>query len=335
MLAGMSSSHDTDATQEAAEWHARLQSRAVSNEELESFYAWRNDPRNAEAFAAIDEVWADAATLSNDPKIRSALRDIRKGRSSNWRDSFNALFTPGYRILATGVVAAVIALTFMVLHLSRPATYRTGVGETLIVRLDDGSRVTLNTTSRVSVRMSKNARDLELVEGQALFEVSHDANRPFRVTVADSTVTALGTTFEVRKDADGFKVILLEGKISVSPDRGATPKKLLRRGETLDTTSGRSSIGRSDPAVETSWVDGKIDLRNVPLSAAIAEVNRYAKDPIVLDAPSLGSTHVSGAFATGDREAFVAAITALLPLRQTRDADGIIHLRRIDDEQRR
>jgi transmembrane sensor len=314
-----------EAGREAAAWHARLQSRSVSNDELERFWKWRSSRENAEAFEAIDDIWNDAVKAADDPRIQDAIRNV--GDPIPVRQS---IFSFGLRTrnwFAGAMVAVLLLVTTAILR-NQPAVYGTGVGQTLAVRLDDGSKVTLNTSTRISVHFTKAHRDIELLQGQALFQVAHDVSRPFRVTAAETSVTALGTEFEVLRADSGVKVTLVQGRILVSPTRAAPASRLDTAGATLVAARGSGvEVSRRDPKVALSWVEGRIDLRDVPLSSAIFEVNRYTRERIVLDSPGLADTRISGVFATGDREAFTLATTALLGLRQSKDEDGTIHLR--------
>lgn len=323
----MTETVEQQAEREAAEWHARLQSRSVSNVELERFYDWRSTPGNALAFDAVDAMWHRAAQVGDDPRIQAAISAV--GREEKQRR--RSLLGLDFRHWGAGALAAVALVVAFVFLIDQPTTYRTGVGQTLVVLLDDGSKVTLNTSSKIAVRFTQGLRNIELVDGQALFEVAPDPSRPFRVTADDASVTALGTEFEVRRSDGQVSVTLVHGQIAVVPSEGARSAKLTSSGQTLATAGANVALGKSDPGVVLSWVEGKIDLRERPLSSAIEEVNRYTREPIVLDSPTQGGIRVSGVFATGDRDAFVAAVTTLLPLKQSKDANGTIHLRNADE----
>jgi transmembrane sensor len=317
---------DPVAREEAAAWHARLQSRGVSNGELDEFYSWREAPENARAFDVVEKLWARSADLRDDPDIARLLRDFSP---SPWspRGIVEAMRTRLRRPFPAAVFASVLGLLILAVAL-RPdhQTYRTEVGQRLSVTLEDGSRVTLDTASSMSVRFSKSERRIVLDKGQVMFEVAHDPRRPFRVSANDARVTAIGTIFQVARDASRTRIVLIKGRISISPSAGRAPTYLGNPGDTLDVGGRRLAISRSDPAISTSWVDGKIDLRDVPLEAAIAEVNRYTERRVILDARSDAQTKVSGVFATGDPDAFAAAVEALLPLQRSQDQDGKIHL---------
>src|SRR5690606_21686104 len=119
------------------------------------------------------------------------------------------------RRFAGAVVAAlaVFAVWFGIEH--RGTTYSTGVGEQRIVKLTDGSIVTLNTRSRAFVRFADDVREVELIEGEALFQVEHDAHRPFRVAAGSVLVEAIGTQFNVLRQT-ATTVSVVEGAVKVA-----------------------------------------------------------------------------------------------------------------------
>jgi transmembrane sensor len=98
---------------------------------------------------------------------------------------------------------------------ARFPTYATDVGERRSITLADGSTVDLNARSRLRIEFSRSERRVELIEGQALFQVSKDKNRPFIVSSGDATVRAVGTQFDVYRKATGTTVTVLEGRVAV------------------------------------------------------------------------------------------------------------------------
>ncbi len=94
---------------------------------------------------------------------------------------------------------------------------RTSVGEQRVMTLEDGTRVVLNTATRISVQYDRSARRVRLESGEALFEVAKRPEWPFVVTVGERQVTALGTSFVVRRDAELAAVTLVEGKVVITP----------------------------------------------------------------------------------------------------------------------
>ncbi len=97
-----------------------------------------------------------------------------------------------------------------------PQTFETGFGEQRFVRLDDGSGITLNTASKIEVKLSKGHRVIRLIQGQALFDVAHDQSRPFDVYTGNSILRAVGTRFDVDVRSDRTTVTIVEGTVSLT-----------------------------------------------------------------------------------------------------------------------
>jgi transmembrane sensor len=93
--------------------------------------------------------------------------------------------------------------------------YSTDTGERRSITLADGSTVDLNARSKLRVEFSKNERRVELLDGQALFQVAKDKNRPFIVASGEATVRAVGTQFDVYRKDSGTTVTVLEGRVAV------------------------------------------------------------------------------------------------------------------------
>src|SRR5260221_5540279 len=94
-------------------------------------------------------------------------------------------------------------------------SYSTDVGERRSLTLDDGSTVDLNARSKVRIEFSKAERRVDLIEGQALFQVAKNMDRPFIVKSGEATVRAVGTQFDVDRKATGTTVTVLEGRVVV------------------------------------------------------------------------------------------------------------------------
>jgi len=174
---------------------------------------------------------------------------------------------------------------------------------------------------------------VEVVGGEALFEVAKDASRPFVVRAAGSEVTATGTAFVVRYTPaiegrrDAVDITLVEGRVVVrggaegSPSVELVPAVEMVPGQRL-RVSGRVR-GRLDsgpkpqmdrPRVDQvlAWKRGEAVFENASLSEAVAEMNRYSSTPIsVVGTDALDSLRVSGVFKTGDNASFARAVAKL------------------------
>lgn len=307
---------------EAAEWFARLNQRKVSTEDVKGFSAWRRDPANARAFERVQSMWDAAATLGQTQEIadlRAAAKERGRNGPSRSHPRLTGLIKP---LGAAGAVALALGLVGWVWQAQQPTVYATAVGEQRVIRLDDGSRITLDTASEVAVRYTGDRRGIVLRAGQAQFDVEADVSRPFVVSAGQTQVTAPGTRFDVRRFGEGARVVLAEGRVSVADSAPPDRRWSLTPGQQVVTTAPRPEVVPIDLPAATSWTTGRLIFDNTPISVAVAEVNRYSKTPMELDDPSIASIRVSGAFDAGDVDGFVAALQDLYPLQASRSSNG-------------
>ena len=323
-------SPDHAAIDEAAGWFAKLTNRSVSSETLEAFRAWRRSPAHRAAYEYIEQVWRDAGALREDGDIQAALaeavarserRPVRRPPSVKLR---------WFQLLAGAAAIGTVTAAVLIWPSLTSQTFVTGKGEGRVVALADGSRVRLDTDTRLVVRFLGGERDVRLSRGQAFFEVAHDAARPFVVSADGVSVRAVGTRFDVRRDTGqngAVNVTLVEGSVEVRADHGHQTLTL-KPGERVAYAPGRA-LGAPAPidlAAATGWTSGRIVFRSTPLGDAVAEINRYSTRPIRLEAAALQSAPVSGVFEAGDTDAFISGVCALYGLRATTGADGAVVL---------
>jgi transmembrane sensor len=271
-------------------------------------------------------------------------------RMSRWRRGTGAL------ALAASVVITVVAGAAWYFH-SPGLTYRTPVGGLESVPMADGSRVTLNTDSAIRVSVTPRERGVDLERGEAFFEVAHDPNRPFVVNVGAKRIVAVGTAFSVRRDGEDIQVIVTEGTVRLEPgrrgDREPTFSKrssseppLSVSGPGIDSSSAGSanvlllpagSVAHADEAdvlvqeespaeVEESlsWRSGILVFRDITLSDAVTEFNRYNTRQIVIEDPAVARLRIAGNFRATNVEAFVRLLERGYPLRVEQQEDAVI-----------
>jgi transmembrane sensor len=322
----------------AAWWDSRLRSPLCTEEDRAAFAAWREAPANAAAYQRLQgglDALHDAFAAS--PELL-ALHDEALGLKPR----------PRWDRMAAGIAAAVVLATGGWFAVTQPAPaplggtsglqvasgegsiYQTGVGERSTVTLTDGSKVTLNTRSRVEVNYTPQRRGVTLISGQALFEVAHNTARPFVVTAGPRQVTAVGTAFDIRLDGQKVQVTMVEGKVKVEPTRptllqkAVAPEQSLVAGQQLVATvdSIGATVDHADAAKTTSWREGRVVFADTPLPQAVAEMNRYLPTPILVGDPALSHFTVNGMFLTGHPMNFVGAITAYYPIEARSNANG-------------
>jgi len=306
---------------EAAAWHARLGEPRVSTQTIEDFFAWRSKPENADAYRRVETAWTEAGRLAASPQIQASL-DAALNSGPERRRS--RPLPPAVLALAAGFAIAALMFGGWVWQGPRDG-FDTGVGEQRLVQLADGSSVQLDTDTRLRVRFSDGRRLVDLERGQALFTVAHDSSRPFIVRAAGTSVTAVGTVFDVRRDDGGVRVTLVSGAVDVARDGQGAPARLAA-GQQSNVTSRGVATKAVDVAAAVSWTEGRIVFVDTPLNQAVAEVNRYLTKPVDLAPGADGAVAVNGVFKAGDRDAFVSAASGALGLRATARDDGSVLL---------
>jgi transmembrane sensor len=308
----------TAADDQATDWIARLGTRTISLDTIQAFAKWREDPANAEAYRRAEQLWSRTGDLAGDPDIQAALEQAQRRRPRR---------LGAKQIAAAGLTTALAAsLAVGAFFWQIRDTYATEVGEQRSLQLADGSRVRLDTASRIRVRFTEGERRIELAEGQAFFEVAHNPARPFVVSTSDASVTAVGTVFEVRRVGSETRVVLVSGAVDVvQAATKSAPQRLLPNQQTA-IRSGKAKVSPVNADAATSWTTGELTFVDMPLAEAVAEVNRYLAAPIILDAPAAANTPINGVFRSGDRTAFVSAAAHLFNLKAIREADGRVRL---------
>jgi transmembrane sensor len=313
---------------EAAAWFTRLSQTSVTTAALYEFQAWRRDAANAQAYAAVEATWEATKRLANDPDIQAATAAALRVRPARTRLRRPGLPGVGpYALGATALAAVLAAVAALWISTQIPPSYETRVGEQRLVLLQDGSRIRLNTNSRLIVRFRPHERRVVLARGEAFFEAAHDAARPFVVEAADARVRAIGTKFDVRRDADAVKVTLLEGQVRVVQANRPAARILTPNQQLTVTRAGLTAPRATDAREAAGWTAGRLTFHAAALEDAVAEVNRYAAHPIVLSgSDSLARQPISGVFDTGDTRSFVSAVALEFDLTATADPDGGVRL---------
>lgn len=329
---------DLDPLAEAARWRVQLAEDGVESSSM--FERWLSVPANAAAWERVDGPWRDFGEAATSPEImaarEAALRRARSGKRA-------------VRLAPRMKVAASFAAGLLLLAAwggwrwteAQPDVYRTGLGERRTIALEDGSVVALDSSTEVRVRYTEEARRLELISGQARFDVAKRASRPFTVQAHDHLVIATGTAFNVDLAGAEVLVTLIEGRVTVAPDDhgktspgavlrasgGRSDVKVLSPGERLrirPLTPLQVEVVTADRA--TAWEAGQIVFENESLASAAARVSRYGREGISADR-SVAGLRITGVFSTGDRAAFLDAVTSYLPVEAVANAQGDVVLR--------
>ncbi len=316
----------------ASEWVVLLAGAAATAADKAAFMEWlRQSPLHVQEYlrAEVAFLALQGATNNDATDIKTLLMQVpphnvvelavaRPGEQESARGSAGAAAASRRRKIrflaaaAVAVLAIGVALGPRLLSGIHARTYTTATGEQRRVVLADGSTIDLNTQTRLRVRFSGAARDIELSEGEAYFTVAKDPARPFTVTAGNRQVRALGTAFIVRGDERRVSVTLIEGKVTVAPVRslrdasksgearaGAQPVPLaLAPGQRVTFVSNGATAQLDSPAIAkvTAWRERRLIFEDQTIAEVAAEFNRYNSRQIVIEDPALGEERINGVF---------------------------------------
>jgi len=339
----------------ASFWLVRLKNGQLDWREQFEYEQWLADsPGNGAALVRAEHAWDlfEIEIADGDPHLDALRESSLAVRPDRPRRQMWFGLGIGVVVLATmafylnlpepsggGSAVANVESSPTTAAATRPdrSEFTTVRGQRRTITLADGSVMTLNTDSAVSVTYTPGRRFVRLVRGQVLFEVAKDRHRPFVVQAADREVTALGTVFEVRVEPNRIKVVLVEGNVVVDAldDRQVNPRGIvpavLRPGEELVATiGGPIRLSQVDIDKQLRWRDGFVEFNDESLTTAVAEINRYSQTQLVTKDGSTGLMRISGVFRLGNPERFAAIVGELLPVRSRTLPDGRIELGKID-----
>jgi len=308
--------HAADVDEAAAGWFLRRRSPDWSGEDARALDAWLDaDPAHRASFADMAETWELAGRAAGGESLRAmraqALAARPERRHAPWARIAAALAVV---VLAGGGGWLALRDAGGGQGAAAPAqVYRTAVGERATITLVDGSSLRLNTNSEVAVDYLPGRRNLRLVSGEAWFDVAKDPSRPFVVSAKDHTVTAVGTSFDVRLEPAGLRVAVTEGRVAVDAARGRRLSEV-KAGERMDVAGETAVVRPNTGPLAGDWRDGRIEFASVTLAEAVAEMNRYRTTPIVLADPAAGRLRVSGTFYSGEDSGFLDALPLTHPV---------------------
>ncbi len=355
--------------EEASLWISRMD-RGLEASERTELELWAGaDRRHARALNDMAALWDDMELMR---ELSELLELPRRGRAPSRRPAW---FWVGAGL---ALPAALAALVVMVMPqavrfrdtdpaplLARPAeparsptnsaapsstqvatasadprqSYETAVGEQRTETLPDGSLVKLNTATRVAIAYEASERHVEILRGEAHFEVQHDRTRPFIVVAGGRRIRAVGTAFNVRLENDGrLAVTVTEGRILVTAPRAgdasgsgseAATQQQVDAGQELLASGDDWRVKPLPPEAlsnQLAWQRGMLVFDGEPLDAALAEVERYTNVKFLIRDDRIRNLRVGGFYRSGDIDGLVRSLENNLHIVATRRDDGTIVL---------
>lgn len=300
-----------DIREAAAGWLERRVSGEWGEADQAELDEWlAASPSHVAAFLRVEAAW--------DRTYRLSILRKRAGETPEAPRAWLPLFA---KIAAAAGVLAVIGFGAGQFYFQRPQerVYQTPLGGRETVAFADGTKIELNTNTRLRTRMTTRERTIWIEKGEAYFSVHHDAAHPFVVIAGNRRVTDLGTKFLVRRDQKRLEVAVMQGRVRFEAPsaQSASVTALLTPGDVATATAGTMVVTRRAHellAHELGWRNGMLILDDVTLADAVSEFNRYNAQKLVLADPETAKMHIGGTFRTSDVQLFARVVQDVLGL---------------------
>ena len=222
---------------------------------------------SADDFAAYQKLRESIGSyqVSNPDMEKNYEAISRKFKSKYTTESKKAI--PLYRYAAIAATLLLLVGLYNVFVFSN--SIATGYGKTALVRLNDGSRVTLNAKSEVSYPALFQCNRTIKLHGEAFFEVAK--GNTFTVKTTQGNVTVLGTKFNVISREDFFEIICFEGKVKVVSNHKTT---ILTAGKAIRFYEGQSETWTATNESRPLWIAGESGFKKAPLFLVLSQLQK-------------------------------------------------------------
>ena len=338
--------------EEAAGWAVKIEDGPLSNQERIDLSGWlKASPVHVEELLMASALLAGAAHVDPDKKIlierimaedSAEVVSLRAMPLASGPELDETGETAGQRVpkwapFAGGLIAATLLLSVVLgplsplLYPDPSDEYTTALGEQRTITLADGSLVHINTKTHLRVNYRDDARTIEVIDGEALFDVEKDTDRPFRVITGNAVAEALGTKFNVRHLGDDTVVSVLEGRVAVAKPHGSDGASVLpdpivlSDGEGIKLAENDTAPRKTKTDVQalTAWRKRQLVFESHELSAILFEFNRYNTTQLVTSDTDLARQRFSGVFDADDPDSFIAFLKLARDIHTTKIGNEI------------
>ncbi|HEX5776397.1 MAG TPA: FecR domain-containing protein [Caulobacteraceae bacterium] len=295
----------------AADWIARRDSGVWSPADQAALDRWlAASTHNRVAWLRLNAAWEQAGAVGSTAAPPAA--------KAPWRRRAYA---------GAALAATLLAGVFAAVELS-PRSYATTVGGSRAEMLDDGTRLELNTDSRVAVRHTDDLRRVKLDRGEAFFTVARE-DRPFVVEAGAFSIDAGDAAFSVYRQGERVLVAVERGQVAVrrrDVPAGSAAPVICNAGSLVEAGPSATQLLTAPTRMERllSWRRGLVSFDDARLGDVAAEFNRYNRTKLVITDPALAEARVGGAFRPTNLDAFLRILAQDLDVAATREDDRIL-----------
>ncbi|WP_162300504.1 FecR domain-containing protein [Corticimicrobacter populi] len=317
--------------QTALDWFMRSRN-GLDNAQRQALAQWlAADPAHAQAYAEWQEDWDGLDTLPAQQQgaLLASARNACQPPAAQRPTPHTGFWSRRWQLTALLASLIVALLLFQLPGTASPSfahSYATLPGEQQTVELPDGSRIDLDTDTRINVALFDGHREVRLIRGQAMFQVAANSARPFIVAADAARITVVGTQFSVRNTpgqpgADTLQVAVASGHVRVAPEGDSWLP--WRAASQIDLTAGQQlrldtrQSTRPEPAIAAdigAWRNHSLSVDDTPLSHVLAEFARYGHPSPLLADPGIAALRITGTFDTQNMAGFYRLLPRILPV---------------------
>jgi transmembrane sensor len=319
------------APEAAAQWFARLNDDDASEADWRACEAWLSaDAAHANALARLDRIWVELDDMA--PQAIAALDGAARPIPFAPRRKA-APPRRGWLYAGAGLAAGLAVAVAGVANWPQTPTeaYAAAAGQTRQVALADGSKVWLNAETHLRARLGHHLRRVELADGEAAFDVTHDPARPFEITVGDRDVRVVGTQFDLRRRDGEITLTVRRGVVEVRPagEPQAAPTRVVA-GQRLTHHEGtaNSVLLIAEPEAAFAWTEGRLVYSAAPLSEVASDLSRSLGVPVRVADAATGQLRFSGVLEIDEKGAVLRRLQAFAPVRAEPSGGGYVLSRR-------
>ncbi|HQN65846.1 MAG TPA: FecR domain-containing protein [Methylophilus sp.] len=304
----------------AARWFIRMQHITEGSPEHKRFLDWvSTSPAHQAEYASIAELWQQLDSTKDLDNIISAMQQKTfLDKVARKKTIKNTLASIGV-FISCGLLAAISLQQYQtwqaqpVMQLARTNP----IGSISSQVLEDGTNVTLNANSQMQVTFYRHQRRVLLKQGEAVFEVAKDKQRPFVVETGTAKITVLGTRFAINKLSRLVRVSVDHGSVEVESDTGAS--MILHDGQVaeIQPREAPQTIQRN-AADAFGFTQGQLVFDKADIYEIAETLSRYRQQPLI--AQGNNKARITAVININNSEQFLQSLPSIAQVKVTHQA---------------
>ncbi|MEP4094943.1 FecR domain-containing protein [Reichenbachiella sp.] len=277
----------------------------ASSEDLAAIESWKSkDKFNAKLHAQYHHIWFNSANLRPEVEIEPIM---------DWNQflQYQQASPKSYYIKWMGLAASFLLMGVLirfVFVMSQGTTYESSANQVTSYTLQDGSVVWVNKNTKINYKQDDGRRLVEL-EGEAFFEVAHDANTPFIISTGSLKTQVVGTAFNIDQAKEKVIVSVESGKVKVYEDKQSI---LLTQGMAVSYDFNTRRLDEKVGGIRNafSWKTGILSFENTPIQEVIADLEKHFENSLTIENKQ-SEAHLTASFDNQSLEYILSLIEVI------------------------